>query len=96
MKSKVNIPASQKVNTIASHRRVGEWRVIKRKKSQDIREFGITAMSDKQTRKQSMTILCCCCLVTKLCLTLATPWTVACQAPLSTTFFSRGSSQPRD
>ena len=22
-------------------------------------------------------------LVTKLCLTLATPWTVACQAPLS-------------
>ena len=24
-----------------------------------------------------------CCLVTKLCLTPATPWTVACQAPLS-------------
>ena len=25
-------------------------------------------------------------LVTKLCLTLATPWTVACQTPLSTEF----------
>ena len=28
----------------------------------------------------------CCCLVTKLCLTLATRWTVAHQAPLSMTF----------
>ena len=27
-----------------------------------------------------------CCLVTKLCLALATPWTVACQAPLSMGF----------
>ena len=47
-------------------------------------------------------------LVTKWCLTLVTPWTVACQAPLSmgilqarilewvTFSFSRGSSQPRD
>ena len=48
-------------------------------------------------------------LVTKSCLTLATPWTVACQAPLSmefsrqewilelfAIFFSRGSSRPRD
>ena len=26
-------------------------------------------------------------LVTKLCLTLATPWTVVCQAPLSMGFF---------
>ena len=26
-------------------------------------------------------------LVTKLCLTLATPWTVACQTPLSMGFF---------
>ena len=47
-------------------------------------------------------------LVAKLCLTLATPWTVAHQAPLSMGFFqaripkwvsisfSRASSQPRD
>ena len=28
----------------------------------------------------------CCCLVTKSCLTLATPWTVAHQAPLSVRF----------
>ena len=25
----------------------------------------------------------CCCLVVKLCLTFVTPWTVACQTPLS-------------
>ena len=25
---------------------------------------------------------CCCCLVAELCSTLATPWAVACQAPL--------------
>ena len=31
-------------------------------------------------------LLLCCCLVIKLCMTLATPWTVACQAPLSTEF----------
>ena len=47
-------------------------------------------------------------LVAKACLTLAAPWTVACQAPLSmgfprqeyssgmTFFFSRRSSRPRD
>ena len=46
------------------------------------------------------------CLVAKSCLTLATPWTVACQAPLSMGFptrilewipisFSRGSSRPK-
>ena len=47
-------------------------------------------------------------LVTKLCLTLATPWTVACQPPLSMGFsrqeywsglpfsFSRGSSRHRN
>ena len=29
---------------------------------------------------------CCCCLVAKSCLTLATPWSVACQAPLSMEF----------
>ena len=29
---------------------------------------------------------CCCCLVTKSCLTLVTPWTVANQAPLSIQF----------
>ena len=46
--------------------------------------------------------------VTKLCPTLATPWTVACQVPLSMGIlqarmrgkivisFSRGSSQPRN
>ena len=42
-------------------------------------------------------------LVAKLCRPLATPWTVACQAPLSMArilewvaiSFSRGSSQPR-
>ena len=28
---------------------------------------------------------CCCCLVTKSCLTFATPWTLARQAPLSFT-----------
>ena len=26
---------------------------------------------------------CCCCLVAQSCLTLVTPWTVTCQAPLS-------------
>ena len=52
-------------------------------------------------------MFCCCCLVIKSCLTLAVPWTVACQASLSWDFparilewvaisFSRGSSQPRD
>ena len=30
---------------------------------------------------------CCCCLVIKSCLTLATPWTVVCQAPRSIRFF---------
>ena len=30
-----------------------------------------------------------CCFVTKSCLTLATPWTVACQAPLSIEFPSK-------
>ena len=44
-------------------------------------------------------------LVAKLCPTLAIPWTVACQAPLSMGFsilesvaisFSRGTSQPRN
>ena len=60
---------------------MGEWRVIKHKMSQDIKEFGITAMFDKQTRKQSTTIFCCCCyLAIKSCLTLAAPWTIACQA----------------
>ena len=29
---------------------------------------------------------CCCCLATKLCQTLATPWTAACQVPLSMEF----------
>ena len=29
---------------------------------------------------------CCCCLVAELCLTLVTPWTVACQSPLSVGF----------
>ena len=29
---------------------------------------------------------CCCCLVIKLCPLFATPWTVACQAPLSMRF----------
>ena len=29
---------------------------------------------------------CCCCLVTKSCVTLLTPWTVAHQAPLSIGF----------
>ena len=28
---------------------------------------------------------CCCCLVTKLCLTLCDPWTIACLASLSAT-----------
>ena len=31
-------------------------------------------------------LLGCCCLVTKLCLTLVTPWNVACQTPLPTGF----------
>ena len=54
-----------------------------------------------------ISMFCCCCLVIKSCLTLAVPWTVACQASLSWDFparilewvaisFSRGSSQPRD
>ena len=30
-------------------------------------------------------LLFCCCLVTKSCLTFGTPWTAACQAPLSFT-----------
>ena len=30
---------------------------------------------------------CCCCLVIKSCLTLATPWTVVCQSPRFITFF---------
>ena len=30
---------------------------------------------------------CCCCLVIKSCLTLATLWTVVCQAPRSIRFF---------
>jgi len=51
--------------------------------------------------------LFCCCFVAKSCLTLATPWTVACQALsmglLRQAYWSglpfpssRGSSQPRD
>ena len=35
---------------------------------------------------QHFTISCHCCLVTQSCLTLVTPWTVACQAPLSMEF----------
>ena len=35
--------------------------------------------------------LLCCDLVAKLCLTLATLWTVACQAPLSTDFLGKNS-----
>ena len=31
-------------------------------------------------------IFSCCCLVAKTCLTLATPWTIACQVPLSMEF----------
>ena len=31
-------------------------------------------------------IIHCCCFVTKSCLTVATPWTIACQAPLSMRF----------
>ena len=27
---------------------------------------------------------CCCCVITKLCWVFATPWTAACQAPVST------------
>ena len=53
-------------------------------------------------------VLCCACLVTQLCLTLCTPWTVACQAPLCMEILqarildsvampsSRGFSSPRD
>ena len=33
-----------------------------------------------------LTVLICCCLVAESCLTLATPWTVALQAPLSMRF----------
>ena len=52
--------------------------------------------------------LLCCCSVAKSCLTLATPWTIAHQAPLSKGILqarilewvaipsSRGSTQPRD
>ena len=52
--------------------------------------------------------VCMCMLVTQSCLNFATPWTVACQAPLSMAIlqarilewvampFSRGSSWPRD
>ena len=54
--------------------------------------------------------VCCssCCLVTKPCLTLASPWTIACHVPLSVRFSrqeywkctaissSRGSFWPRD
>ena len=43
----------------------------------------------KETLKefyQARAILCCCCLVAKLSLTLATPWTIASQAPLSLRF----------
>ena len=51
---------------------------------------------------------CCCCSVTQLCPTLATPWTVAHQAPLSMGFsrqeilewvaisFFKGSARPKD
>ena len=44
----------------------------------------------------------CCCLFTRLCLTLCTPWTVAWQVSQASLwewvaiFFSRGSSQPTD
>ena len=54
-------------------------------------------------------IAICCCLFAKSCMILTTPWTVACQAPLSVGFprqgygqewiaicFSRGSPQSRD
>ena len=41
------------------------------------------------TRDQIANIRCgCVCLVAQLCLTLATPQTVACQAPLSMEFSS--------
>ena len=34
----------------------------------------------------TLCIICCCCLVAKLCLTLTTPWIAAHQAPLSMGF----------
>ena len=37
-------------------------------------------------KNASLHLLLGCCLVAKLCLTFATPWTIACQAPLSMEF----------
>ena len=63
----------------------------------------------KQRKYRGNNSCCCCCLVVESCPdSLVTPWTVACQVPLSMGFsrqkilelgatsFSRGSSQPRD
>ena len=55
-------------------------------------DAGVIALSD------FMRALClplpselfCCCLVVQLCLTLATPWTIALQAPLSMRFSRQG------
>ena len=45
-------------------------------------------MGNTVVKKTYMGFVCMgfCCLVTKSCLTLVTPWTVACQAPLSLEF----------
>ena len=68
-------------------------------------KFNETKLPKK--RQMHLTFYCCCCLVAQSCLTLATPWTAARQAPLSMRILqarslewiampsSRGSSQPR-
>ena len=43
-------------------------------------------MVNKYIKRCSLVICCCCCLVTQACLILVTPWTVACQDPLSMGF----------
>ena len=43
-------------------------------------------LSTCHTSELSISLVACCCLVAKACPTLVTPWTVACQAPLSMGF----------
>ena len=71
--------------------------VIRNRSIKDLKGLAILPLSDVQwhllkLNKVSINMLrrvepyIACGLVAKLCLTLATPWTVACQAPLSMGF----------
>ena len=52
-----------------------------------LREYILVVLTKKKITMWDDGYVHCCWLVAKLCLTLVTPWTIACQAPLSLEYY---------